>query len=119
MSISPCGIHDKGSWIFTDGFREGFRTVLYDDVTPSDLAGEGSIETSVGVLSALQYRNNDVGFKPRFTDLSLYGTPINSKISKVCQELLGTVLALNESEEVWGIINESSPCFSSNEDVVG
>jgi hypothetical protein len=54
MSISPCGIHDKGSRIFTDSFREGFRTVLYDDVTPSNLAREGGIETSRGVLSALQ-----------------------------------------------------------------
>ena len=71
MSISPCGIHDKGSRIFTDGFGEGFRTVLHDDITPSDLAREGGIETSSGVFSALQYRNNDVGFKPRFA-LSLY-----------------------------------------------
>jgi hypothetical protein len=69
MSISPCGIHDKGSGIFTDGFGEDFRTVLYNDVTvvtPSNLAKEGGIETSSGVLSALQYRNNDVGFKPGF-----------------------------------------------------
>jgi hypothetical protein len=66
MSISPCGIHDKGSRIFTDGFGEGLRTVLYDDVTPSDLARQGGIEISIGVLSVLQYRNDDVGFKPRF-----------------------------------------------------
>lgn len=66
MSISPCGIHDKGSRIFTDGFGEGFRTLLYDDVTPSNLTREGGIETSGVVFSALQCRNNDVGFKPRF-----------------------------------------------------
>ena len=67
MSISPSGIHNKGSRIFTDGFGEGFRTMLYDDVTPSNLAREGGIETSGGILSALQSRNNDFGFKPRFT----------------------------------------------------
>jgi hypothetical protein len=66
MSISPCGIHDKSSRIFTNSFGEGFRTVLHNDVAPSDLTREGGIESSSGVLSALQNRNNNVGFKPRF-----------------------------------------------------
>ena len=36
--------------------------------------------------------------------LSLYGTPINSKISQVCQQFLSTILTLHKPEEVWSIV---------------
>jgi len=38
--------------------------------------------------------------------LSFDRTAVDSEVSQVSQELLGTVLALHQLEEVWRVINE-------------
>lgn len=68
MSISPCSIHDQSSGVFTNGFGEGFKSLLYDDVSPSNLARESCIERrSIRVLAVLEFWNDDFCFQTRLT----------------------------------------------------
>jgi hypothetical protein len=46
-------------------------------------------------------------------NLSFDRASIDSEISKVSEEFLGTVLALHELEEVWGIVNELFICHEN------
>ena len=118
MGITPGSVHDEGSRVVANGHRERFGTLLNDNVAPSYLARQCGIEGwSVGVVAALQFRDNDLSLEARFTlrekdglnrtkmfrnlttnRLSFDGTSVDSKVAKVCQQFLSSVLALNEFE---------------------
>jgi len=92
--------------------------MINDNVAPSCLARECGIEgRSIGVVAALQFRDNDLSLEVRFTlrekdglnrtkksrnvttnHLSFDRTSVDSKVPEVCQQFLGSVLALNEFE---------------------
>ena len=46
-------------------------------------------------------------------NLALDAAPVDRKVSKIRQKLLRSVLALNEFEEVWRIVDELNSYFIS------
>jgi len=126
MRISPCCIHNKTSRVVTYGLGECLGTFFDDNVTPALGAGAGGVEWGpiFWVGARLELGDDDFGFEAWFALrgnkfnklwrnlsffthlLALDGAAIDGQVSKVSKEFLGTVLALDEFEEVRCIVNE-------------
>jgi hypothetical protein len=70
MGITPSGVHDESTRILANGLSERFRSLLDDDVAPSNLAWLAAVErwTGLWVLTILQTGNDYVRLE---TGLSL------------------------------------------------
>ena len=92
MSVSPCCVHDKRAWVLPYGFGEGLGTVLDDDVTPTHLARQCSINRwIIWVVAILQLGDNNFGFETWFARLTLDRAPVDCEIPEICEEFLSTV----------------------------
>ena len=107
MGVTPCGVHDECAWIFTNGLCKCLGDMFDDDISPPDSARRGSVEgSSVGILAVGELGDLDLCPETRFALLTLDRASVDGKVSKVCQELLSTVLALNQLEEIRGVVDE-------------
>jgi hypothetical protein len=127
VSIAPCRIHNKSPRICPDSPSEGLGSFLDEDVTPPDLAGNRCIKwgSVLRVIAILEFRNNDFIFEARLSlrlksfaecpheyalivtyKLTLDGTAVDGNVAQICEQFLGTVKALYQSEEVRGVVNE-------------
>jgi len=124
VGVTPCGIHNEGAWVFAHCFGKCFGTFFNDNVAPSDRARQGSVQgrTIKRVFATLKLGDDNVGFEAGFSlilplndseskiistnGLAFDGASIDRQITEVCQQFLGTVLALHQLEEVRSIINE-------------
>ena len=107
MSITPGGVHDEHTGVFTDGLGESLGTVFDDDVTPSLLTRNRAIEGgTVGVVAVLEGGNNDLILETGFTLLTSNGTAVDGEITEVSEQLLRAVLALYELEKVGRVVDK-------------
>ena len=107
MSVAPRRVHDEHTRVLADGLRKCLGALLDDNVTPADFAGEGSVcRRAVRVFTVDKLGNDNLVLEAGLADLSLDGGAIDCEVSKVSKELLGTVLALNELEELLRVVDE-------------
>lgn len=67
MCVTPGCVHDEGTRVFANGFGEGFRAMLNDDIAPAYLAGKRGIErwTTARRVPVFELRDNNLCFEPR------------------------------------------------------
>ena len=107
MRVAPGGVHDEHAGVLADGLGEGLGAVLDDDVAPADFAREGGVGGgSVGVRAVDELGNDDLFPEARFSLLTFDRGTVDGEVSEVTEELLGTVLALNELEQLRSVVNE-------------
>ena len=107
MSIAPCRVHNEYTGVLANGLGECLWALLDNDVTPADFAGERSVgRRPAGVFAVDKLGNDNLVLEAGLADLSLDGGAIDCEVAKVSKELLGTVLALNELEELLRVVDE-------------
>ena len=107
MRVTPGRVHDEHTRVLANGLRECLGALLDDDVTPSKLAREGRVEWgSIGVLAVRKLGNDDLVFQARLALLTLDRRAIDGQVSEVSEQLLRTVLALDQLEKLGGVIDE-------------
>lgn len=107
VSVTPGGIHDQATGVLPNSLGKGLRALLYNDVTPADGARNGGVERGpLWIFPVGELGDDGIGLETGFTNLTFDAAAVDCKVTKVSQELLGTVLTLDEFEEVRGIVNE-------------
>lgn len=105
MSVPPCCVHDKRARVLSDGFGEGFGTVVDDDVTPAQLTRLCSVNGRT-IVTVPQRGDNNFLFETWFTRLALDRAPIDREISKIGKKFLSTVQALYKLEELRSVVDK-------------
>jgi hypothetical protein len=113
MSITPSCVHEKTTLVLSDGLSECFRAFLNNNVSPTLLARYRSVNLLPSLIK--EFWHDDITLELRLSNLSLDAASVDGKVSQVSQQLLGTILAANEIEQLRGIIDESSPAVAINE----
>lgn len=117
VSISPGGVHEQTTLVLANGLGEGLGALLEENVSPSLLARLADIDLlTIGVDDL---RENNLTLELGLANLSLDRAAVDGDVSKIGQQLLGTVLATNEVKELRGIINKGSPAVAVDEGGVG
>ena len=129
MSITPGGIHDQAARVRADGLGEGFGALLDDDVAPTDLAWHRGVDgRAVRIVAVLQLGDDNLILETGLSlenhiracksqvcnstySLALDGGAVDSNVPEVSEQLLRTVLALDELEELGRVIDEL--CYMS------
>ena len=107
MRITPCSVHDENTRVLAHGLGECLGTLLDDDVAPADLAREGRVERrALGVFAVDKFGDVDLVPEAGFAGLALDRGAVDGEVSEVSEELLSTVLALNELEPLGSIVDE-------------
>jgi hypothetical protein len=124
VRVTPRSVHNECAGVLANGLGESFWSFLDNDIPPTILTGERSVEGGpVRVLSVPELGNGDLVLEAGFTlyevmrrccdsksresyGLALNGAAIDSNISKICKELLGTVLRLYKLEQIGRIIDK-------------
>jgi hypothetical protein len=81
--------------------------MLDDDVTPADSARNGCVKRrALRIFPVSQLGNDEVCLETGLSNLTHDRTAVDGEVSKVGEQLLGTVLTLDKLEEIRGIVNE-------------
>ena len=68
MRVTPGGVHDEHTRVLADGLRERLRTLLDDDVAPTNLTWNRAVQRrTIWVITIFQSRNNDFLREAGFT----------------------------------------------------
>lgn len=113
MGITPCGVHDQASLVGTNSLCESLRTVLENDIPPTFGARGGCVDLLAAVV--VNGRDGDNALELGLADLALDLATIDSEVTKVCEELLSTVLGADQVEESGCVVDEGCPALSVNE----
>ena len=113
MRVSPRGVHDQAALVRSDGLGKGSRTFLGNDAPPALGAGHFEIDGLAG--SVVENGHDDVALELGLTNLTLDLTPVDGKVSEVCEKLLSAVLRADESEELRSVIDKGRPAVSADE----
>jgi hypothetical protein len=113
MGITPGGIHEKSTLIGTNSLGKCLWALLNKDVSPTLGAWLRSIE--LAAILIMKFWNDDLALELWLTNLALDARTVDGNITKICKQLLSTVLGANQVEELWSIIDESCPAVSINE----
>lgn len=113
MSITPGGVHDEASRVLSNSLCESGGSFLYENVAPTLLAR--SIHGNRLIVVVCEGRDDDIALELGFADLTLDRGSVDCEISKVLEELLGSVLRANEVEELWRVIDEGGPALAVDE----
>lgn len=117
VGVTPGGIHEKSTLVVTDSLGEGLGALLKDDVSPSLLVGQAGVDLLASRVDEL--RDGDLTLELGLADLALDAAAVDGNVAKVSQQLLGTVLAANEVEELRSVVDEGGPAVSIDESGVG
>lgn len=113
MSIAPCRVHDETAFVLSHSFCVGSWAFFVEDVFPACLTWLRHVnELSVVIM---KLRHDDVAFEFGIADLAFDATAIDGHISKVCEQLLCSVLAAYQGEKLWSIIDERRPASTLDE----
>ena len=81
--------------------------MLDDDITPADSAGNRCVKRgTLWIFPVSQLGNDKICLETGLSNLTLNRTAVDGEVSKVSEQLLGTVLTLDKLEEIRGIVNE-------------
>lgn len=117
VSIAPGSIHEQAALVLADGLGKSLRALLDENVSPTLLAGFGSI--NLGTVSSNDFGQDDIGLELGLADLALDRATVDSHVTQVGKKLLSSVLAADEIEERGGVVDESSPAVTVNEGGMG
>jgi len=68
VGVTPRSVHNERAGVLAYGLGESFWSFLDDNVSPTMLAGERSVERgAIRVLSILECRDDNLVFEARFT----------------------------------------------------
>lgn len=116
VGVSPGGVHDKTTLVVSNGSSESLGALVDNDVSPSVLAGNGSVD--ILSLTIGDLRNDGLGSETGLSSLTLDRGSVDGEISKVLQEFLGSVLGSNKLEKLGSVVNERGPGETRLEDRV-
>lgn len=91
--------HDEDSGVVTNCLGESSRTLLLDDVPPSNGTRGRSVENLGFVLGVDKSRDRDLLLETGLSSLSLDGRTVDDKVSEVGEELLSSVLTGDKVEQ--------------------
>lgn len=117
MGITPGGVHNEASLVGPDGLSKGSGTLADDNLPPALLGWPGNVENLAGGVP--EDGENNVSTELGLANLALDGAAVDSNISEVGKELLGTVLRVDEVEELGGVVNEGGPAVALDKGLVG
>lgn len=117
VGVTPGGIHEKSTLVLADSLGEGLGALLKDDVSPSLLVRVASIDLLASRVDEL--RDSDLTLELGLANLALDAAAVDGNVAEVGQQLLGTVLAANEVEELRSVVDEGGPAVSIDESGVG
>lgn len=84
--------------------------LLENDLAPSSLTRNRVVEVLGGVKRVGQLGWNDLFAQLRLTRLACNRAAIDDDVGEIGKHLLSSVLTRNEREELWGVVDEGSPC---------
>ena len=116
MGVTPGGVHNETALVLADGLREALRTLLEEDVPPALLAWLGSVDLVTSLIG--EDRDGDLALELRLANLALDLTAVDSEVTKVRKQLLGTVLGADKIEKRRCVVDEGGPALAVNEDRV-
>lgn len=117
VSITPGSVHEKASLVRANGLGKGLGALLNNNVSPALLARLADV--NLGAIRADNFRDDDVALELGLTDLALDGASVDSNVTEVSKELLGSVLAAEEVKQLGGIVDERGPAVALNKGRVG
>lgn len=107
MRIAPGRVHDQHAGVLAHRLRERLRPVLDDDVPPSLLARQRRVQRRpVRALPVLERRYDHLVLEPGLALLPCDRGAVHGEVAEVGKQLLRAVLALDEPEELGGIVDE-------------
>src|ERR1700759_3335932 len=112
MCISPGGVHDETAWIFANCLGKCSWTLIDENISPSLVAWFGGIK--LGAVRKADLWHDNLALEFGFAHLAFDLTSVDSNISEVCQQFLGTILTANKCKQLWSVVDESSPAVSIN-----
>jgi hypothetical protein len=117
MGVTPRRVHEKAPLILPDGCGKSFGAFLNKNVSPA----LGGRYTSINLRSRFvkEFWHDDVAFELGLSNLSFDAATVDCKVSQVRQQLLATVLATNQVEELGSIIDKSGPAGAFDERGMG
>lgn len=117
MGVSPGGVHDQAPLVGPDGLGKSLGSLLSDDASPT--LGAWLFHVNDVSRLVMQRRHDDIALELGLSNLTLDLTAVDCKVSKVCKQLLGTVLRADKSEELRSVIDKGGPAGSVDESWVG
>lgn len=112
VGISPCGVHEKAALVLANGLGKGLGALLKDDFPPTLLGRLADV--NLLARGSEELRSDDLALELGLTNLAHDRAAVDGNISEVSQQLLCTVLATYEVEQLRGIVDESCPAVSIN-----
>ena len=83
MSITPSGVHEKTTLVFSDSLCESLWAFLDDNVSPSLLTWDTGINLLSGIIEELGH--NDIALEFGLTNLTLDAAAVHGNITKICK----------------------------------
>lgn len=117
MGVTPGGVHDKSTGVSADSLCKGLGALVDDNVAPTPLVGDRGVDSVA--LCVGDGGDESLSLEAWLTALALDGRAVDDKVAKVSKELLGTVLRLDELEELGCVVNEGGPGLARLEHWVG
>lgn len=117
VGVTPGGVHEKTSLVGADSLGKGLGALLDKNVSPAGLARLADIDD--GTVLARNVGNDDLALELRLAHLALDGRAVDGDVTEVGQQLLGSVLAANEVEQLRSVVDEGGPASTINEGRVG
>lgn len=113
MGITPGCVHQQSALVLAHSLSKRLGSLLHKDLSPTMLAWLSDIQ--LGAVLVEKLRNDDITLELGLADLTRDAASIDGEVAKVCQQLLCSVLAANEIEQLWGIVDESGPAVAVDE----
>jgi len=113
MSITPGCIHNQAAMVSPNGLGKTLGAFFEDNIPPTFCAGYRGI--NFGTTAVVNGRDGNDALKLWLANLALDLTTIDSKITKIRKQFLGSVLGANQIEKRRCIINKGSPALAFDE----
>lgn len=112
VGISPCGVHEKTSFVLANSLGKRLGALFKDDASPTLLARLADVD--LFTCGSENFGGDDFALELGLANLALDRATVDSDISEICQQFLGTVLATYEVKQLRGIVDEGCPAISIN-----
>lgn len=113
VGIAPGCVHKKAALVVAHSLGEGLGPLVEEELPPTILARLGDVK--LGAIGLKETGLDDVALELGLADLTLDAATVDGNVTEVKQQLLGTVLAADEIEQLGGVIDEGCPAGSINE----
>ena len=113
MSIPPGCIHDQTAFVGTYSLRKCFRPLFVNDLLPPFGAWRRNV--NIFAVGIKHFGHDNFSFELGIANLTFDAAAVDSKVSKILQQFLTTILTSDQLEEFGSVIDKRGPAVSINE----